>query len=176
MRRTGACVTDEQVRKGIASARINGRMEVVQEAPRVILDGAHNPAEARALAAALKRDMQVRSGKLHLVCGILRDKDQAAMVRALAPVADSVVATQPPLETRQGDLSVLAGLFGEHVGPRNVSVSEDPTAALDAALARARVVGYGRRNGIDVSCRGGAGALGAGGGDPADAVCGALAG
>jgi dihydrofolate synthase/folylpolyglutamate synthase len=136
--RTGMVIDKAAIRAGLAAVRINGRMETVQESPRVILDGAHNPAEARALAAALDEHVARRGTKIHLVCGILADKDQAAMVRALAPVAASVVVTQPPLVQRQGEPAGMIALFEQHVGAKNVRFEEDPSAAFDLALSRAR--------------------------------------
>jgi dihydrofolate synthase/folylpolyglutamate synthase len=103
----------------------------------VYLDGAHNPAEAEVLAEALQTSVAPDVEAIHLVCGMLRDKDRASMVRALAPVARTVVVTQPPLEHRQGDLSEVAALFEGALGAERVSVEPEPMRALDAALGRA---------------------------------------
>ena len=69
----------------------------MQERPLVLLDSAHNPVEARSSGAHTARHVASRGARLHLVCGILADKDQASMVRALAAVATRVTVTQPPL-------------------------------------------------------------------------------
>lgn len=131
-------IRDDVIRRGLKQAWIPGRMETVQDTPRVILDGAHNPAEARALAAALRDRVLERGVRLHLVCGILADKDQASMVRALADVASTVVVTQPPLAERQGDTAGMLALFEQALGKRHVALEPDPMAALDLALERAR--------------------------------------
>jgi dihydrofolate synthase/folylpolyglutamate synthase len=110
----------------------------MQEAPRVLLDGAHNPVEARNLASALRAHWLRRGVRLHLVCGILADKDQAAMVRPLAALASSVVVTQPPVMERAGDPERMLRLFADAIGRRNVSFEPRPLRALDAALSRAR--------------------------------------
>ncbi len=136
--RTGIAVTEEHIREGLASVRINGRLEEMQHEPRVLLDSAHNPAEARNLAATLRRHYVRRGVRIHLVCGILADKDQRSMVRALAEVADSVVVTQPPLMERSGDPARMVDLFGSLLGKRNVAFEPGPMAALDLALGRAR--------------------------------------
>jgi folylpolyglutamate synthase/dihydropteroate synthase len=60
------------------------------------------------------------------------------MVRALAPVADTVIVTQPPLEQRQGDTSALVGLFEQHLPPNAVTRLDAAPAALDGAMAGAR--------------------------------------
>ncbi len=136
--RTGLAVTEDHVRAGLDAVRVPGRMEEVQHDPLVLLDSAHNPVEARALAATL-RDRHLRRGvRLHLVCGILADKDQVSMVRALASVADTVTVTQPALVERIGDPGRMLELFRARLGARNVTFIEDPARALDHALTRAR--------------------------------------
>lgn len=135
--RTGRDVTEDALRRGLASARINGRLEQVQAAPLVLLDSAHNPAEARALARALASHWLRRGVRLHLVCGILADKDQASMVRTLASVAHTTVVTRPPIEERAGDPERMLSLFRDALGARNVKWEPRPQAALDAALSRA---------------------------------------
>jgi dihydrofolate synthase/folylpolyglutamate synthase len=124
--------------RGLASVRVNGRLEQVQDAPRVVLDGAHNPAEARSLRLAIERHALDRGARLHLVCGILADKDQAAMVRQFAPIAHSAVVTQPPLVERQGDPARMVDLLRAYLPARSVALESDPMRALDTALARAR--------------------------------------
>jgi dihydrofolate synthase/folylpolyglutamate synthase len=62
----------EAIEGGIGAARWPGRLELVREAPDIILDGAHNPAGARALAAYLDRFYAGRT--VWLVYGAMRDK------------------------------------------------------------------------------------------------------
>jgi dihydrofolate synthase/folylpolyglutamate synthase len=133
----------EQVREGLAAVRLSGRLELMSEAPRVLLDSAHNPIEARRLAQALRVHVLLpargsrRAPKLHLVVGILADKDQPLMVRAFAGVADRVVVTQPPLEERAGDPAHMVALFARALGAANVRFEREPARALDLALADA---------------------------------------
>ena len=140
--RAGRELTEEQIRQGLASVRISGRLELMSEAPRVLLDSAHNPIEARRLAEAL-RAHELRPGRggrrprLHLVAGILADKDQPLMVRALSDVADRVVVTVPPLEERAGDPQHMLELFARRLGAKNVRFEPSPSKALDVALADA---------------------------------------
>ncbi len=74
------------VRDGLLSARVAGRMEVVGNDPIWLLDVAHNPHAARALAEAL-RDQYV-SGATHAVLAMLTDKDAAGVVAALDGCVD----------------------------------------------------------------------------------------
>jgi len=84
------------VRAALGSARVPGRLETVgrgdEQAP-VLLDGAHNPPGAAALATALTDEFSPRH--LVLVLGVLGDKDVEGVVAALAPLADHLVATAP---------------------------------------------------------------------------------
>ncbi len=138
----GRDVTEAHVREGLASVRLSGRLELMSEAPRVLLDSAHNPIEVRRLAQALRsHELRPAGGRraprLHLVVGILADKDQPLMVRALAAVADRVVVTQPPLEERAGDPEHMLELFRRALGERHVRFEPAPERALDLALSAA---------------------------------------
>ncbi|HZR08998.1 MAG TPA: folylpolyglutamate synthase/dihydrofolate synthase family protein [Myxococcales bacterium] len=70
---------------GLAAARWPGRLERFGD---VLIDGAHNPHAARALARSLPPILQGRP--LHLVFGALEDKDAKAMLDALVPLASTV--------------------------------------------------------------------------------------
>ncbi|MHB8376273.1 MAG: bifunctional folylpolyglutamate synthase/dihydrofolate synthase [Dehalococcoidia bacterium] len=138
----GRDVTEAHVREGLARVRLSGRLELMSGEPRVLLDSAHNPIEARRLAQAL-RDHELRPAgrsrrpRLHLVVGILADKDQPLMVRALAGVAERVIVTQPPLEERAGDPEHMVELFRRALGDRHVRFEPSPERALDLALSSA---------------------------------------
>jgi dihydrofolate synthase/folylpolyglutamate synthase len=85
-------VRDAAAREGLARARWPGRFEVLRARDRhVVLDGAHNPAGARALAASLAE--WFGDTPLTLVFGALRDKDAAGMLAALAPRARRLILT-----------------------------------------------------------------------------------
>ncbi|MGQ0428485.1 MAG: bifunctional tetrahydrofolate synthase/dihydrofolate synthase [Gammaproteobacteria bacterium] len=78
----GVLVPDEAVRDGLPRVRLPGRFQVVAGDPEWILDVAHNPDAARALAASLAA--RPCRGRTIAVCGILGDKDVEAIVQALA--------------------------------------------------------------------------------------------
>jgi dihydrofolate synthase/folylpolyglutamate synthase len=133
----GRGIGEAAVRRGLGSVRMSARLEVMQRSPLVLLDSAHNPIEARRLAAAL-RDHWLRDGaRLHLVAGILADKDQRAMVREFAQVASRVTVTQPPLGERIGDPGRMLSLFARALGERNVRFEASPERALEAAIGDA---------------------------------------
>jgi len=84
---------DEVIQEGIRQARWPGRLERVSSTPEIVLDGAHNPAGARALAAYLERFYAGR--RVWLIYGAMRDKAVAEMSAILFPLADEVILTAP---------------------------------------------------------------------------------
>jgi dihydrofolate synthase/folylpolyglutamate synthase len=86
----GLTVSPEALRKGISGARWPGRLE---EVAGVLLDGAHNPDGAQALARALPNLYPARP--VELIFGVLADKDHRAMLRALAPLAREIHLVTP---------------------------------------------------------------------------------
>lgn len=87
-------VTMQALRTGLARARPPGRFQVVPGSPMIILDVAHNPQAARALASNLAR---LTGGRRRLaVLGMLRDKDVAGVVRPLQPLVDAWFAAGLP--------------------------------------------------------------------------------
>jgi dihydrofolate synthase/folylpolyglutamate synthase len=79
--------------RGIANARWPGRLEQVAAQPDIILDGAHNPAGARALAEHIRE--QYAGRPVWIVYGAMRDKSVAEMTEILFPVAERVILTAP---------------------------------------------------------------------------------
>jgi len=71
------------VREALGAVRVPGRLEAVRHSPLVLLDGAHNPAGARALARAISADFAV-DGPLVAVVGLLTGRDAKEILRALA--------------------------------------------------------------------------------------------
>jgi dihydrofolate synthase/folylpolyglutamate synthase len=77
--------------KGIADARWPGRLEFVAPNPDVLLDGAHNPAGARALVRYLKRFFPSR--RIWMIYGAMRDKAIEEVGGILFPAADELIFT-----------------------------------------------------------------------------------
>jgi len=125
----GFALDTAAIRRGLAEVAWPGRLQVVEERPRIILDGAHNPAGTEALTAFLA-EHRAALGRLILVFGVLQDKDWAAMLRRLAPLADAIVLTHPPTE-RAADPALLAPAVRRYA---SASVAPD----LEGALAQAR--------------------------------------
>jgi len=117
------------VERAAAEVRVPGRMQVVGENPLTILDGAHNPAGARALAEAIP---EIAAGRpVTGVLGVLDDKDAAGMLRALLPRLERVVFTRSanPRSLPPATLESLASKLG---APPSETVA-DPRRALERA-------------------------------------------
>jgi dihydrofolate synthase/folylpolyglutamate synthase len=125
--------TDEPTRRrGLAAARWPGRLELLDARRiglgRVLLDGAHNPSGARALADALM-DLGLR--RPTIVFGAMRTKRVTAILRALAPVEPRFIFTRVDDRGAQ-DPDRLAREW-KRLGGRNAAVAPTPEAALRAA-------------------------------------------
>ncbi len=86
-------VAPAAIRQGIAQTAWPGRLERVAVTPEIVLDGAHNPASARALAAYLDRFYEPR--RVWLIYGAMRDKAVEEMAAILFPRAGHVIVTAP---------------------------------------------------------------------------------
>jgi dihydrofolate synthase/folylpolyglutamate synthase len=119
----GITVSADAVREGLRVVNWAGRLETVDRRPTVLLDGAHNPAAAMALADFLIRsDRSHRSRPVVLVIGMMRDKDHRGFVEPLRDLIDEVVLTQadlPRSATAQELRASLEGLLPHpHVVPQ----------------------------------------------------------
>jgi dihydrofolate synthase/folylpolyglutamate synthase len=94
----GIPVTEEAVRAGLGLVDWAGRLEVIDRRPTILLDGAHNPAAATALADYLLRSDRFRLFRpVVLVLGMMRDKNHRGFVEPLRGLVDEVVLTQSDL-------------------------------------------------------------------------------
>jgi dihydrofolate synthase/folylpolyglutamate synthase len=116
-------VTDEQVRAGLAATRWPGRLQVIAQRPRVILDGGHNPAALVRAGAALRE--LIGSERLVIVFGMLSERDPVQLVAALQTLRpDAAVFTEPA--SAHGHViqaERLAGIYGP-------GASAEPRAGL----------------------------------------------
>ncbi len=131
---SGLGIAPEHIRKGIAKAVVPGRMELAGEKPRLLLDSAHNPAAAEQAAATVAW-LRGEGGfeRVHLLFGILGDKDLRNVLAPMLEVADTLTFTQPTtdraltVEKAQEKVTALAGKNG-------LSFVSRPDNALRATL------------------------------------------
>jgi dihydrofolate synthase/folylpolyglutamate synthase len=122
-------VADSAIEAGIARARWPGRLERVCERPEIILDGAHNPAGARALAAYIDRFYGHR--RVRLIYGAMRDKAIDEISGILFPRAHQVIVTAP-LQARALAPEALRDIGG-HPDLRTAPTLRDALALVEDA-------------------------------------------
>jgi dihydrofolate synthase/folylpolyglutamate synthase len=126
------------VRAAFADVDSPGRLEVVRRGPTVLVDAAHNPAGAAALADGVEEAF----GFAHLVglVAVLADKDAEGILAALEPVFDEIVVTRTS-SPRSMDPGELGELASEVFGEDRVRVAERLDAGLDLAIGLAEAGG-----------------------------------
>ncbi len=88
----GFRVDDAAIYAGLQNTSWEARLEVMQENPLFILDGAHNPAGIDVLCRSLKKDFSY--SRLILIFGALADKDYRRMLGKIAPLASKIILVQ----------------------------------------------------------------------------------
>jgi dihydrofolate synthase/folylpolyglutamate synthase len=118
--------------QGLRKTQWDGRLEILQERPMVLVDGAHNPAGISSLCVALKEEFHYRH--LTVIFGVLDDKDHRTMLRNLLPLADNLILTRPESERALPPSVILQVARQYH---RGAIMTERPEEALQMALAAA---------------------------------------
>ena len=127
-------VEPEIVAEAFASVRTPGRFEVIGRDPLVVLDGAHNPDGADALAHTLDEGFAV-PGERHLVVGVLEGRDPRDLLERLDAADAAEVVCCSPDSPRAMPADALAAIVAELGGTPRVapSVAEAVHMALDLA-------------------------------------------
>ena len=129
----GAALGGDVVEHALMSVASPGRLETVRTSPAVLVDAAHNPHGASALADAL---IEYYPGRLVGVVAMMADKDAEAFLGELEPVLEAVVVTGMSGE-RAMDAEELAGIARDVFGRDRVEVERDLLAAIDRAATLA---------------------------------------
>ena len=139
-------VTAQAVRNGLAMVALPGRFQIVPGQPTLVLDVAHNPHAAAALAENL--DAMGFFPRTHAVVGIMADKELGAMFERLNPIIDHWYFCDLPLPRAASAQALQARWLETATRPdASASTHASARAALDAALAEAsptdRIVVFG---------------------------------
>ncbi len=124
----GLPISHAALAEGIRDARWPGRMEFIPGEPPLLLDGAHNPAGAAALAESLA---QYHYERLLLVSGIMADKDAVGLLGPLACQAAQAFAVAPAVERALDPACLAAQLIG-------LGLPTTPCASVAEGLRAAR--------------------------------------
>lgn len=139
-------VTAQAIRQGFATVELPGRFQIVPGQPTLVLDVAHNPHSAAALAENL--DAMGFYPVTHAVFGAMADKDLAPIFERLGPLVDRWYFTDlpTPRAARASDLMRMWTALNRRADA-SASMHGDPMAALSAATGAAdpadRIVVFG---------------------------------
>ncbi|MCX8033040.1 MAG: bifunctional folylpolyglutamate synthase/dihydrofolate synthase [Thermoleophilia bacterium] len=126
----GGALDQEAVRRGLASVKVPGRLEIVSTHPLCIFDGSHNTPGMQETMKSLANILERR--RLIAVVSVLKDKDALGMMQALAPACDIIFATQSssPRAIPADELAEIIARASEEV---EVFVDPEPRSALMSA-------------------------------------------
>lgn len=137
LHRTGAAVTEENIRNGLAKTRWPGRLEIIRKDSKIwILDGAHNAAAAECLAETLRECWP--DTKFTAVTGVFRDKEYSKIAAILSGVLHHAICIDLPEVDRSLPKEELAAVY-EKVGVKS-EVSDSIETAIKEATSDAVLV------------------------------------
>ena len=123
----GFAVKRGAIIKGLRTVQWPGRLELIDDRPSILLDGAHNPGGARALRAYLE---EVWNGPVTLLFGAMSDKDITGMAAELFPTAKTIVLTRVKDSRAATNTKLGSSALG---GTRNVIFTESVAQAVSWA-------------------------------------------
>ena len=112
LKNMGWNISKNAIKQGLEYAKICGRMEKIHKNPLILLDGGHNIDGVNSIASTVK--MLLHDKKLHLVVGMVSDKDVRACTSILDRLGDSIIITQPN-NPRAIEADELAKYFSKKV-------------------------------------------------------------
>ena len=98
LKQKGFPLSAQQILQGVSKTTWAGRMEILKNAPMVILDGAHNVDGIQRLAESIP--VYFKNKKITLILGILGDKEYEKMADTILPLAHRVIFSEPHSERR----------------------------------------------------------------------------
>ncbi len=125
----GFAIDDQKAIEGLAKAKLPGRMEIIHELPRILVDGAHNAASVEALMRAIGQNISYDS--MVVIFGARSDKDIGGMLRHIQLGADKVIFTNAG-SPKAADPAELAAEYAEQCG-KMAQVADTLEEALDVA-------------------------------------------
>ena len=121
----------DAVRAGFANVTSPGRCEVIHRDPTIILDAAHNPHGAKAIAETMQSEFTF--DEVTGIVAVMADKDALGILQALEPIMNSIIVTSNSSE-RSMKASDLSNLATQVFGADRVFAEETLEAAIDRAV------------------------------------------
>jgi dihydrofolate synthase / folylpolyglutamate synthase len=109
----GIAISDAKAMEGLAKVKVEGRMEMLSQTPRVLVDGAHNAASVDAVMKAIGQHIPYDS--MVVIFGCCGDKDVSGMLERITSGADKVIFTRID-NVRSADPNELATRYVELYG------------------------------------------------------------
>lgn len=118
-------IEDEALLEAMKLTEWPGRLEMISEEPRILLDGAHNPEGAETLAKALQETYKYK--KLRFMMGMLSTKHHSGYLRHILPLVDTLIITEPEF-LKKMNASDLAEIVRDQLSEtgRKVEVVVEP--------------------------------------------------
>lgn len=124
-------ISNENIKKGIENTFWAGRMEIVREKPKMLLDGAHNLDGIRNLT---KNISLFKYNKLYIIAAILEDKEHKEMLKELSKYADEIVLVGIHTKRKTDPLILESEIIKSNVV---VSIIEDLEDAINNVIQKA---------------------------------------
>jgi len=128
-------ISEKTIRDGLKKVKWTGRLEIIQNNPTLVLDGAHNPSGVKVVRDALKEIFSYH--RLILVLAIFADKNYKKMIQILAPNADLIIATKAK-NPRAASPQIIAKEAAQYIGQDKIVVTEDIPQAINCALSNSK--------------------------------------
>ena len=129
LRAAGHVIPEQAAVEGLANVRVRGRLEIIREQPRTLVDGAHNAASIGALMHAIGQNVSYDSMVVIFGCSV--DKDIPGMLREVQRGADKIIFTRTGTP-RSADPHELLVRFNE-ISPKMAMVAPELDAAFQLA-------------------------------------------
>ena len=130
LNQNGFKITEKNFRGGLMNVVWPGRLEMMQNNPRIILDCAKDPLAMEALKDSLTKIFKY--DKLITILSISSDKRIPAMLDEIVPISDLIVATRHNVGGRAADPEELAGMASKY--GKKTMVAKDVNEAIDLAI------------------------------------------
>lgn len=131
----GVNITEKAIRVGLEKVKWTGRLEIIQNNPTLVLDGAHNPSGIKVVRDALKEIFSYH--RLILVLAIFADKDYKKMIQILVPNADLIITTKAK-NPRATPPRIIAKEAAQYIDQNKIIVTENIPQAINCALSNSK--------------------------------------
>jgi dihydrofolate synthase / folylpolyglutamate synthase len=131
----GLFLPEDAVNEGIKEMKHPGRMEVINEDPLIILDGAHNPSAMHMLKRTMKELFEQR--RIIVVFGVMADKAVEEIIEQILCFADHIIVTHPDMSRAMSpeDIQKIIASLSKDA---KITMTQTVTEGLDKAIAIAK--------------------------------------